>query len=125
MCGGKQRMTMQVTPALQQQIVQKSYTDARPKEITTIKPLELKEDTVTPYLSKINEVQKKKYGSPTNQTKKLVPLSKKFSAYPISDVKSTGNQSTKNGKSRNNMAINPIPGNFTTEAPQRNNKFES
>ena len=119
-------MTMKVTPALQQQILKKSYTDSRPKEMVT-KPPELKEDNITPYLSKINEA-KKKYGSPTNQTKKLIPLSKKFSAYPVSDARSTDNQSSKTTKSRNNITINSIPGNSSTinksnEGFLKNNKF--
>ena len=129
MCGGKQKMTMKVTPALQQQILKKSQTDNRPKEVAA-KQLELKEDNITPYLSKINEAQKKKYGSPTNQTKKLIPLSKKFSAYPVSDARSTDNQSSKTGKSRNNITINSIPGNSSTfnksnEGFLKNNKFST
>lgn len=65
-------------------------------------------------MSKINEAQKKKYGSPTEQAKKLVPLSKKFSAYPVSDAKSTTNQPARNPEgSRNDVdgiSVNSAPG---------------
>ena len=98
-------MTMKVTPGLQQQILKKSYTEERPKEIM-VKPPEPREDSAQPFLSKINETQKKKYGSPTNQAKKLVPLSKKFSAYPVSDAR----KAEASCNDANDISINSGPG---------------
>ena len=93
--GGKSNMSVRVQPALSQNLYKKNNTGDKAKELLTTLPERRSESgEISDRLLNNNLNQSAQlYRSP--QSRKLVPLSKKFSAYPISDFKSTTNNETR------------------------------